>query len=121
MPKRLIAMKRFALYLFLVFVLIGSVHANVKSGLNGKRNGGANSTESVLGYTWSKHALQGYSMKIWLSNQMAMGQEAWDPDNVPQGDCSTGIGLEYPSGSCVEHLFGAAPWIGGLINGKRYV
>ena len=53
-----------------------------------------------------------------------MGRSAFDNQQVPipeGSDCSVGIGCEYPIGQCVEHLFGAGPWIGGKINGARYV
>ncbi|HYQ86529.1 MAG TPA: hypothetical protein VES59_04735, partial [Bacteroidota bacterium] len=75
------------------------------------------------GVSWAKHVLQGYNMRIWLSNQIAFGIEAWSPLPVPpSGNCGpTGIGLEYPLGGCVEHMFGGGPWIGGIIDGKRRV
>ncbi len=78
---------------------------------------------SVTGVSWAKRALQGFNLKVWLSNQMVMGIEAWDPyGSVPAGDCSTsGIGMEYPAGSCVEYLFGFGPMIGGIINGVAHV
>src|SRR5690349_14742015 len=74
-------------------------------------------------FPWAKKAQQGFSIKLWISTQIAMGQEAWSPINVPIEDCTVGIGCEYPAGtsSCIEHLFGAAPIIGGKINGVRHV
>lgn len=77
--------------------------------------------KKAAGVPWSKKVHQGYSLKVWLSNAMTMGIQAWDPSPVPLEDCSVGIGAEYPGGSCIEHLFGAGPWIGGIINGRRYV
>ena len=73
--------------------------------------------------TWAKHAHQGFSMRLWLSNQMEMGRQAWnDGGIVPPEPCSDqGIGLEYPAGSCIEHLFGAGPWIAGIVDGTRTV
>jgi hypothetical protein len=51
-----------------------------------------------------------------------MGQAAWLPVPPPFGDCNGGagigeIGLEYPVGNstCLEHLYGAGPMIGGLV------
>src|SRR5713101_3538258 len=75
------------------------------------------------GVTWAKYALQGFSMKLWLSNQLMMGQAAWFPLTVPlDGDCAGssaggGLGLIYPVGTseCIEHLYGAGPMIGGLV------
>jgi len=61
-------------------------------------------------------------MKLWISNQLKLGVSSWDPFSVPPGDCEYGgIGLEYPAGSCIEHLYGAGPWIGGIVNGVRRV
>ncbi len=71
--------------------------------------------------TYAKRALQGYDMRVWISNQMTMGLQAWD--------CQTGgcipenpkYGLEYPAGSGIEHLYGGGPWIGGKVDGARRV
>lgn len=68
--------------------------------------------------TFAQRIIQGFSMRVWLSNQMVMGSQAWDtdPNRTPDG-----YGLEYPAGSGLEHLYGAAPWIGGIIDGVRHV
>ncbi len=78
-------------------------------------------TNGTSSATWAKKVLQGYSLKVWLSNQMTIGIQAWDPYPVPPTGCSVGVGMEYPAGSCVEHLYGAGPWFGGLVNGVRHV
>lgn len=80
-------------------------------------------SKTTVGVSWAKHVKQGFSMQVWLSNQIAMGIEAWDPLPVPIEDCGVGIGLDYPAGtsSCIEHLFGAGPMIGGKINNVRRV
>jgi hypothetical protein len=83
-----------------------------------------NTSSSTLSSTpWVKHYRQGYSMRIWLSNQMLMGEESWEPYSVPSDGCGSnqGIGLEYPVGSCIEHLFAGEPWVGGIINGVPVV
>ncbi|HTK82095.1 MAG TPA: hypothetical protein VL633_07365 [Bacteroidota bacterium] len=70
---------------------------------------------------WAKKALQGFTMQMWISNQLSLGQAAWQPNNPPiDGPCERfggGLGLVYPVGSptCIEHLFGAGPMIGGLV------
>jgi hypothetical protein len=74
------------------------------------------------GQTWSKKVKQGFSMQVWMSNQMVMGIQAWTPLNIPADNCANpGLGLDYPAGTCFEHLYGAAPMIGGLIDGVRRV
>ncbi len=101
--------------------VLGASSADQKS-FNFIKNGGRRPMKAAAGVNWAKHFQQGYSLKVWLSNQMAMGIEAWDPYSVPPNECSDpGIGMEYPAGNCVEHLYGAAPMIGGIINGTRYV
>ncbi len=71
--------------------------------------------------SWAKKVLQGFTMELWISNQLSMGQAAWNPFNPPiVNDCERfggGLGLVYPVGSptCIEHLFGAGPMIGGLV------
>src|SRR5690349_15460916 len=57
-------------------------------------------------------------MKLWMNARLTSGIQAFYPFSVPPGDCAYGgIGLEYPPGSCVEHLFAAGPVIGARING----
>ncbi len=75
---------------------------------------------------WAKRAQQkagGFSM--WLSNQMVMGIQAWDgsppQDDADCKDKNPGLGASYPPGACNEHLYGAGPWIGGLVRGVRVV
>ncbi len=103
----------------LAFALVVKCSAQSEKHRNG---GNLRRPLNEQGVAWAKRVQQGYSMKLWLSNQMAMGIEAWDPYGVPPNECSNGgIGLEYPVGACIEHLFGAAPWIGGIVNGERRV
>ncbi len=71
----------------------------------------------------TQKALQGYNLKLWLSNQMTMGIEAWLPNPIPGTGCpgtSPGIGMEYPAGSCVEHLWGMRLIFGGIIDGVKH-
>ena len=75
--------------------------------------------------SWAKLARQGFSARIWLSNQMTLGIQALNGVSFfyPPTDpvCVSQIGLEYPSGSCIEHLFWAGPWLGGIVDGVRRV
>ena len=65
---------------------------------------------------WAKQVKQGFNMRMWISNQANFGLGSFDAFVVPDN-----IGLEYPLGSSVEHLYGAGPWIGGIIDGRRSV
>ena len=70
---------------------------------------------------WAKRALQGFNLRVWLSNQMVLGLQAWDCD---WGDCIPAypsLGAEFPRFTYIEHLYAAAPWIGAIVNGKAVV
>ncbi|HLF13372.1 MAG TPA: hypothetical protein VI932_00600 [Bacteroidota bacterium] len=73
---------------------------------------------SKTAVNYAKRAVQGFDMRVWISNQMTMGQEAWDGNYQSQ---NPPYGLEYPAGSGIEHVFGAGPWIGGIVDGTRRV
>ncbi len=74
-----------------------------------KKNGGREPSDVMVSF--AKRIKQGFNLRVWMSNQMTLGLEAWD-NNPPDG-----IGLEYPAGLQVEHLYGAGPRIGAIING----
>ncbi len=63
---------------------------------------------------------QGYGMKLWMNNWLILGNAAL-PEGIPSTCWGNGVGFEYPVGSCIEHLYGAGPVIGGIIDGVRYV
>jgi len=72
--------------------------------------------KSDITVTWAQRAIQGFNMRVWLSNQMTLGLQAWD---CGTGDCipvPPYFGLEYPTGSGVEHLYGTGPRIGTIID-----
>ncbi|MBI5215305.1 MAG: hypothetical protein HY960_06090 [Ignavibacteriae bacterium] len=71
---------------------------------------------------WAKRIKQtAGEFSVWLSNQMVMGVQAWDGD-VPADNCGpTGLGAVYPASACIEHLYGAGPWIGAIQDGVRKV
>ncbi|HEX9655282.1 MAG TPA: hypothetical protein VGB89_00045 [Bacteroidota bacterium] len=55
---------------------------------------------------------QGYSMKIQMDNRGVFGLQAY-PGGAQNPN---GLGLEYPAGTTVEHLFGSGIWVGGLLD-----
>jgi hypothetical protein len=57
---------------------------------------------------------QGFTMNVWLGNNATIGEGAFS-DFSPPGK----IGLEYPVGSGIEHLFGAGLWIGTIVDTAR--
>jgi len=38
---------------------------------------------AASGVPWAKHAQQGFNMRLWMSNQIALGIQAWSPYSVP--------------------------------------
>ncbi|MBI5473852.1 MAG: hypothetical protein HY961_16060 [Ignavibacteriae bacterium] len=58
---------------------------------------------------------QGFTMQMQLDNRGVFGQYAF-----PGGPTSTEtMGLEYPIGQKIEHLFGAGLWVGGRLDTAR--
>ncbi len=54
---------------------------------------------------------QGYHLKAWIGSNGTIGQGAFDNFLPPDG-----IGMEYPVGSVIEHLYGAGIWIGAIVD-----
>lgn len=54
----------------------------------------------------------GLNMRLWMSNRGVFGINA-KGDGI--GGCNW-MGLEYPVGSNIEHLFGAGLWIGAIVD-----
>jgi len=105
-------MNRIILTICFAICLITFSHATTKKGNKNLYK------ESTLA-SWVERKLQGFDMRVWLSNKMVMGEQAWDggASDIP----SPHMGLEYPVGSGMEHLFGAGPRIGGIVNGHAVV
>lgn len=60
--------------------------------------------------------LQGFDTKLWLSNAAANGYIAWFRI---RGDRDfSGIGMEYPPNSGIEHVYGMGPIVGAWIDRK---
>jgi len=70
---------------------------------------------------YAQRALQGFNMRVWISNQMTLGLQAWDAQSGDQIPDKPHFGMEYPANSGVEHIFGLGPWIGGIKNGIKFV
>ncbi|MBI5472095.1 MAG: exo-alpha-sialidase [Ignavibacteriae bacterium] len=56
-------------------------------------------------------ARQGSRMKVTLSNRGVIGR-----DELPFSNSPDSMGVEYPVGSRIEHVYGAGLWIGGIID-----
>jgi len=59
---------------------------------------------------WKK---QGFSMRMWMDNKGVFGHQAYNEGNSVPTDT---LGLEYPIGSGVEHIFGGGIWVGGFLD-----
>jgi len=111
-------MKRSLFALSLIFTLAGILSFATRDG----RNKNFLPLQSLgIQATPIQQYLQGDDFKLWLGYQSILGFAAWGSSGPPHGSCSSGIGLDYPVGSCYEHLYGAGPAIGGIINGVARV
>lgn len=54
---------------------------------------------------------ESFDMKIWLGTNATIGQRAF-LDGIPPD----GVGVEYPIGSGLEHLYGTGVWIGTIVD-----
>ena len=57
---------------------------------------------------------QGFSMRLWMDNRGVIGRQGYPGGDAVMPDDS--LGLEYPVGTNIEHLFGGGVWIGGLLD-----
>ncbi|TAK53096.1 MAG: hypothetical protein EPO24_14865 [Bacteroidetes bacterium] len=114
-------MKRILILLTLAWLMLGGLQARETPANSFSRIGGYRHSKVTVNF--AKQALQSAGeFKVWLSNMMVMGLSGFD-NNPPGDDCNpnAGLGAVYPASACVEHLFGAGPWVGGIVNGTRYV
>ena len=71
----------------------------------------------------ASRAIQGSSLRVWFSNEMTFGRTTFDatpPWNIAYGPGAI-LGMSDDRNDSIEHLFGAGPWIGGIINGAPRV
>jgi len=102
----------------------GASNAQDKKKGNLNRNGIFSPNKRTV--SWAKHYKQGCSLTVWLSNQLEMGRRAFEmvyggAFPTPEPCTPLGIGMDYPVGACVEHLYVGGPWIGGIVDGVRRV
>ena len=99
-------MKRWIIFSIIIFGVVTLTQSGTKKHKTDRL--------SKVTFNFAERVKQGFNMRVWLSNQMCMGLQAWDGD---AGVVPDGFGMEYPTGSGVEHLYGAGPRIGGIIDG----
>lgn len=69
-----------------LLLLLACISITYSAGLaqNSGKYGSA-ALRKTTGVSWSKKIRQGFTMKLWMSNQMTMGQAAWLPVSPPKG------------------------------------
>ena len=117
-------MKYFTYLVMMVMVMAAGVSGGIRGTPAGSR--GRVSAEPAIPRNVNSGLVQQYQqgsdIRIWLSNYGPMGAAAWGLSPAPITTCPFGgIGLEHPVGTCVEHLYGAGPAIGGTILGTPVV
>ena len=114
-PKITIVNYRLSALCLVVLVCMTSMSA----GVNPKNRGTLGKPGETVSF--ARRALQGFNMRVWLSNKMTMGIQAWDVQTGAQMPYEPHLGLEYPLGQPIEHLYGAGPWFGGKVDGIIHV
>ncbi|MBI5215290.1 MAG: hypothetical protein HY960_06015 [Ignavibacteriae bacterium] len=75
--------------------------------------------------SYPKSIIQGFNMKLRMNSELMLGKEALGAyegvSPSSEYECDDWLGLEYPVHSCVDHLYGGGPILGGIVNGVRYV
>jgi len=62
-----------------------AVSPEAGAGVRGDRaTAGGPQSVSKVAVNYAKRALQGFDLRVWISNQMTMGQQAWDGLKVDQ-------------------------------------
>jgi len=69
-------------------------------------------TSQLRAQTNVVNANQGYQMRLEFDNRGAFGKVSYGLTNPPQDS----IGLDYPIGARVEHIYGGGLWVGGLLD-----
>lgn len=116
-------MKKNVVYVSVLSVgLFLCVHFSIAEITPSKGNGpvpnGYLDSPNAWAFNWVR---QGFTMKIKLNNLGSMGRivcPPWTPtpNTTP---CTNDLGLEYPVGDRIEHLYGGGLWIGGLLDTAR--
>ncbi len=55
---------------------------------------------------------EGFSMKMWMDNRGTFGKYAY----LDAGGVDDSLGLEYPVGTNIEHIYGGGIWVGGFLD-----
>lgn len=66
-------------------------------------------------------AKQGSVMKLQMNNLGAFGRIAYPPFSPTPNPPAESLGLEYPIGQRIEHIYGGGLWIGGKLDTSRNV
>ncbi len=103
-------------------ILVIVMYTAIDAPMRAQPGGPAPGRKDVVSSPSASHAqrsLQGSSVRVWFSNEMTFGRTTFNalppPDRGYFFDATLGMGVGRDDS--VEHLFGAGPWIGGLING----
>ncbi len=71
----------------------------------------------VFSQTNFDYVKAGFSLKVQMNNVGSMGRVAYAPwSPTPNAPVADSLGLEFPAGARVEHLYGGGVWIGGQLD-----
>jgi hypothetical protein len=100
-----------------ILILLGLSFAVVVAGNNKVNTLKNRSTPKLEKTTIQEHKFKqprGFQIRVWESNNSSLGRVAGG--SVAQSTPPDGFGLEYPENEGIEHLFGAGPWIGAIVD-----
>ena len=105
-------------------ILSFDVHAQQSSTVNDDAQYRGEETETIISETAVgavTRRLQGFNMKVWVNNAGVLGltPNVFLRGGVPARRLNSNIGLQYPLGSPIEHLYGAGLWVGGLVDTSK--
>jgi len=113
----LIQMKKLNIVLtFLLIVLALDISNSEVKEKNAREKNPPQSSNSVV-VPNTKSVKQGFSMRMWMDNRSVFGRQGYPGGSaaMPSGE----LGLEYPLGQPIEHIFGGGIWVGGLLDTSR--
>jgi hypothetical protein len=108
MEEAMKLLKCICVFIYVALFSIGDLNSAEKNKFNNPQS------PSEVNVNFAQRMKQGFNLRVWLSNQMKIGLQAWDGGSESTPD---GIGCEYPAGAMIEHLYGAGPLIGAIVDG----
>ncbi|MBS4027821.1 MAG: T9SS type A sorting domain-containing protein [Ignavibacteriales bacterium] len=108
-------MKNIIIYLTVIIITTTVLFSNQEKRKSSKNTSVHKQGESLNPIPNYQHAYHGANapMKMIMSNYGCVGRAAWSPSSVSPAET---LGMNYPNGSTLEHIYGGGIWVGGKID-----